>query len=290
MTALPLSALRAMAEHLPPSEVEVGDVEDVALSRDGREMVVRIYRPLTPHAGRGVVVWLHGGGFVLGGLALGDDTARRLCRELGVVVVAPDYATAPEHPFPAALDDCAAVLEWIDSGPPALESADVARVVVAGDSAGGNLAMASALRCRDERRPQMRAQVSVYGTTECVVSNPELGDLPFLTSSDAEWFWSAYTDDPEHPYVAPARAASVADLPPLLMVTAEHDPTRDASERYVRDVLAAGGEAHGTRYPGVAHGFFAMVELLPEARAALEEVAAFIAPHVGGETGGPAAV
>lgn len=281
MTSVPLAELRAMTDGMiPPSAIEVGRVIDANVPSPDREIPVRIYWPTASDSPTGALLWLHGGGFALGGLALGDDLSRRLCEALQVVVVNVDYAVAPENPFPAALDDCSAVYEWIRSTPVELSGANTTQVAVAGDSAGGNLAMVLSLKCRDEGLPLPACQVSIYGTAECVVSNPGLGDLVFLTSEDAEWFWDNYTAERDNPYVAPLRAESVAGLPPLLVVTAEHDPTRDASERYAERVAAEGGVATANRYPGVHHGFFGLVDLLDESRAAFSHVVTFIAEYL----------
>ncbi|WP_207844496.1 alpha/beta hydrolase [Williamsia soli] len=277
MTARSVDELRTMtAGMIPVSAIEVGSVFDSTVSTPARQVPIRVYRPTATAKSTGVLMWIHGGGFVLGGLAMGDDLSRRLCEALGVAVVNLDYALAPEHPFPAGVDDCLAVYEWIRSGPAELQGFDRSRIAVAGDSAGGNLAMVLSMRCRDEARTPPVCQVSVYGTAECVVTNPELGDLIFLTAADAEWFWEAYTSDHENPYVSPARAPSVAGLPPLFVVTAEHDPTRDGSERYGNRVTESGGVARVRRYPGVHHGFFGLVDVLDEARDAFGDVVAFI--------------
>lgn len=140
--------------------------------------------------------------------------------------------------------------------------------------------MVLSLKYRDEGLPLPLCQVSIYGTAECVVSNPELGDLAFLTSEDAEWFWTNYTSERDNPYVAPKRADSLAGLPPLLVVTAEHDPTRDASERYAERMASEGGTAIAKRYPGDHHGLFGMVDVLDESRAAFTDVVTFITTHL----------
>lgn len=277
MTALPIEQLRAATEAMiPTSPVAVGRVVDTTVQSGERDVPVRLYWPTGDSPPRGVLLWLHGGGFALGGLALGDDLGRRFCEALQLVVVNVDYAVAPEHPFPAALEDVTAVYQWLRSAPDVLAGCDSTRVGVGGESAGGNLAMVLSLRCRDEGLVPPVCQLSVYGTAECVISNPELGDLPFLTVEDVEWFWAAYTDQRDHPYVSPARAASLQGLPPLLMVTAEHDPTRDASESYARRMSAEGGRARVTRLPGVHHGFFGMLDVLEESRQAFDEAVGFI--------------
>ncbi|CAM3306656.1 alpha/beta hydrolase [Nocardioides dubius] len=277
MTTLPIEQLRAATvASIPASGIEVGQVQELTVGHGGRQVPIRVYRPADVAEPDGVLLWLHGGGFALGGLELGDDLSRRLCNATGLAVVNVDYAVAPERPFPAGLHDCLAVLGWIRGAPSELDGCATSRVVVAGDSAGGNLAMVLSQLCRDQGLPAPACQVSVYGTAECTITNPELADLPFLTAADAEWFWSAYTDTPEDPYVSPALAEDLTALPPLFVVTAEHDPTRDGSERYAAALAAHGGVAVHRRYPGMHHGFFGMVDLLPEAQQAFDDVVAFI--------------
>lgn len=284
LTDLDLAQMRALVEQIAsaPPEVTVHSVEDRIVDGPDVTIPIRIYRP-DDAPDLPALVWLHGGGFALGSLETGDDICRRLCSAAGIVVINVDYRLSPEHPYPAALDDCMAVYAWARAEKRAGDGIDGARVAVAGDSAGGNLAMAMSLRCRDESLPLPSCQVSIYGTAEMVISNPELGDLPFLANEDVEWFWSAYLPEPEcadHPYVSPARASVLSDLSPLLVVTAEHDPTRDASEDYARRVLEAGVEVEIRRYPLMYHGFFGRPGMFAEAAQAHRDVVEFLSRHL----------
>lgn len=280
LTALPLAAMRQAADQLPASPVTVARVTETTVPGPGGPVPVRVYRR-NPAGPAPALLWLHGGGFVLGSLAMGDDLCRRLANATGAVVVNVAYRLAPEHPYPSALEDCAAVYRWAHRRPDALGPV-TGLVAAGGDSAGGNLAMALALRARDDGLPPMACQLSVYGTADMVVTNPELGDVPFLTAGDCHWFWDRYVPDPARradPHVNPARAASLQGLPPLLAITAEHDPTRDGTEEYARRVAAAGGHAIIRRYPGMAHGFFLMPDL-EQARAAFTDATAFLTEYL----------
>jgi acetyl esterase len=281
LTSLPVEAMRQSVELTAvPSPFEVARVEDATVEGPGGAIPVRIYHrdPGTPSP---VLIWLHGGGFVLGTLTIGDDICRRIASALGAVVVNVQYRLAPEDPYPAGLDDCQSVYQWAHSRPAELGPV-TGRVAVGGDSAGGNLTMALAQKARDGSLAPMTCQLSVYGTADTVVTNPELGDVPFLTSEACHWFWNHYLPDPalrDDPYVNPARAADLSGLAPLMAITAEHDPTRDGTEAYARRVAAAGGQVIAKRYPGMAHGFFSMQDL-QVARDALADAVSFLRDHL----------
>ena len=283
MTALPIDELRTMTSAmLVPSPVSVRDVREGLVEGAGGPIPIRVYRPDVGAAASAVLVWLHGGGYALGGLSMGDDLCRRLCVTAGVTVVNIDYRLAPEHPFPAGLEDCVAVYRWVRSGPAELRDCDTQAVAVAGDSAGGNLAMALALYCRDRGIPQPACQISYYGTADFMITNPEYAELPFLTGSDMHWFWDTYLPvaDRDNPYAAPARTSNPGDLPPLLVITAENDPTRDGTEDYARRLRDAGVPVEMTRYAGVQHGFVSLTSLLPEAATALGQTVEFLRNHL----------
>lgn len=225
----------------------------------------RRYRPA---GAPGVVVHLHGGGFVEGGLDSHDALCHRLAARSGWEVLAVDYRLAPEHPFPAALQDAAAVLTACGDGP----------VVLLGDSAGGTLVAALA---RHRLRP-VALQVLVYpalGAAEPLPSRIEFAEGYGLTDAAMAWYLDAYVPDPadrDHPDVAPGLAEPPPDLPPALVITAELDPVRDDGERYAQRLAAAGVPARCTRYPGTVHGFWRRPATVAAARAAIDEVAAAI--------------
>ena len=246
--------------------------------------------PVRIYEGRGTaatVVYFHGGGFVVGGLESHDDVCAEICDATGFRVVSVDYRLAPEHPFPAAPDDAFAAVEWA-----AAHAAEIGgradRLAVAGDSAGGNLVAAAALRARDRGGPALRALVNIYGScnypSEQTASAREYADGPILKQDDIDWFYEQYLRDPareQHdPQAAPVRAASHAGLPPTFVGTAECDPSRDDAELFGAKVAAAGVEVEIRRYPGMVHGFASWVGFLPGARAVLQDAAAFLKRHL----------
>ena len=285
LTSLPLEAMRQSVETAMgvPSPVKVASVENTAVEGQCGVIPVRIYRQV-PDTPSPVLIWLHGGGFVLGTLTMGDDICRRIASALGAVVINVQYRLAPENRYPAALDDCLSVYLWAHGKPEVLGPV-TGRVAVGGDSAGGNLTLALAQKVRDNALAPMACQLSVCGAAGAIVTNPEFGDMPFLTSEDCRWYWDQYIPDPslrDDPYVNPASAADVSGLPPLMAITAEFDPTRDGTEAYAHRVAATGGQATVKRYPGMTHGFFLMRDL-EGARAALSDAIAFLGDHLSAE-------
>jgi acetyl esterase len=259
------------------SKAEMASVTDRTVPGPGGDIPVRIYVPTTEPGPRPVLVYFHGGGWVIGDLETHDSTVRALASGSGATVVSVDYRLAPEHPFPAALDDCLAAVRWVaDHG--AEIDVDPARLAVAGDSAGGNLAAAVALALRDSD-PALRAQVLVYPVTDGTLGEPSMdenGDGYFLTKATMAWFWDHYMGDRDR---ATEPAASVlhapdealAGLPPALVVTAEFDPLRDEGEAYASRLAAAGVDVTTSRYDGMIHGFFSMGDFVPEGKAAIDE-------------------
>ncbi|MCX4524527.1 MULTISPECIES: alpha/beta hydrolase [unclassified Streptomyces] len=262
----------------------VGSVEDrVVPGPDGAPPVpVRVYRP-DPRRWPGprpTVVFCHGGGWVLCGLDSHDRTVRALCRASGAVIVSVDYRRAPEHRFPAALLDAYAALRWA-AGRVAELGGDPAALVVAGDSAGGNLAVGSALLARDLGGPAVALQVLVY---PCLDAARDSGSYRtnaegyFLTAAHLRWFWEQYLGpggDPADPLASPA-AADPAGLPPAHVVTAGCDPLRDEGAAYVRALRAAGTRADLDHHPGMFHGFLALADVLPQAREAMRRLGGVI--------------
>ncbi len=272
------ASMNAMVAMMGPGE-EVGSVEDRKIDAAGQTLPVRIYRPKGSDDAAPVLVFYHGGGFVLGGLDSHDRDCRTLANQGQCVVVAVDYRLAPEHPFPAAVDDACGALTWV------LEHAgeigvDPDRVAVGGDSAGGNLAAVTALWARD-KGIVLRFQLLIYP----VVDFSE-GDYPsraenaagyMLDEQAMEWFTDRYLrDDPDrHDWrLTPVRAARHDGLAPALVITAEFDPLRDEGETYAAKLAAAGVPATATRYDGLIHGFFSMAAVIPAARPAVEEAGA----------------
>lgn len=282
MESLPVDALRASLAY-PPLErrTAVGESVDLAISLPGRVLPARLYRPLDVRS-RGVTVFFHGGGFVIGNLDTHDHVCRDLCAGSGAAVIAIDYRLAPEHRFPAAVDDSFAAVRWVEQHADEL-SIDPACMVVAGDSAGGNLAAVTALRIRDEGGPALRAQVLVYPVTD-YHTPPTRSYIDnqsgySLTRAAMIRFWDDYLAngrDAANPHCCPLRAPSLAELPRALVVTAEFDPLRDEGEAYANRLFDAGVRTTLWRHDGLIHGFFRMGLVCAKAHEGLLRTAAWI--------------
>ena len=226
----------------------------IAPGADGAGIVVRVYAPATDGAHRPGIVFLHGGGWVIGDLDSHDGVCRRICNGVDAVVVAVHYRRAPEHKFPAAADDAYDALTWAAANAPDL-GIDETRLAVCGDSAGGNLAAAVALMARDRGGPALRFQALVYPVTDVVEvadeaypSRVENGTGYFLTTAAMRWYRDQYLADEADaadPYCSPVMATSLAGLPPAYVLTAEYDPLRDEGEHYGAQTGGRGRPCHG---------------------------------------------
>ena len=233
---------------------------------------VRIYRP-SDATGLGVVVWFHGGGWVLGSVDSHDNLCRQLSDEANAVVVSVEYRLAPEAKFPAALDDCITAWNWVAKE---IESygGDPDRMVIGGDSAGGNLAAAACLVLRDEGGPQPIAQLLVYPVTDYEFESASMRDNAVgygLERSDMQWFYKQYAENEEQCAdwrMSPLRAADVSGLPPALVLTAEYDPLRDQGNAYAARLSSSGVATEVLCVDGVFHGFFNMVAFIEPAKEA----------------------
>jgi acetyl esterase len=280
--ALPVADARAMMAALvgmsAPATLPLAAVADRTVPGPAGEVPVRIYTP-QGSGPRSVIVYFHGGGWVLGGLDTHDGVCRELAAGTGAVIVSVDYRLAPEHKFPAAADDCYAALVWVATNAAAI-GGDAARIAIAGDSAGGNLTCVTALRARDEGGPALRLQLPVYPVTDHSFDRPSYRENAtgyLLETAAMEWFWDHYLPTPSagtHPYASPLRAADLRGLPPALVITAEFDPLRDEGEAYARRLQEAGVPTTLSRYDGMIHGFFGMSGVMDKARAAMAEACA----------------
>ena len=261
------------AQALSP-RVEVGAVEDVEVPGAEGPLAGRIYRPERPNP-TSTLLFIHGGGFVIGDIASYDSQCRILCREVHATVLALEYRLAPEDPFPAAVEDAIAACEWTLSHVGAL-GADATRVVVAGDSAGGNLAAVVSQALRGSV-PGLAAQLLLYPVTDFSSERPsheETADGLFLTRDDMSWFEAHYLGDAdprEDPRVSPL-AGDLSGLPPAIVVTAEMDPLRDDGEAYADALEAAGVAVVRHRFDGLVHGFFAMGAFSSTVQVAIDEI------------------
>lgn len=258
---------------------EVDRVDDRHIPGPDGDVPVRVY---TPHAAvgaaHGVLVWLHGGGFVIGDLDTADATCRALANRAGCVVVSVDYRLAPEHRAPAAVDDCLAALVWTVENFELL-GVDASKVAVGGDSAGGNLAARLCQRVRDEFGPDIDFQLLVYPVIDLTQSHPSMEDNAegyFLTKDLMTWFIRHYIGDgdPKDVSVSPLYADDLSGLPPALVITAEYDPLRDEGEAYAARLRDAGVPTELVRYDGQIHGFMAMAWMLDDGKAALDRAGA----------------
>jgi acetyl esterase len=287
VAAMSLDDLRASREawrtRSAVAGVSVHETAEHAVPVAGGAIRVRLYRP-SAAAALPAILYLHGGGWVLGDLEHSDALCRHLCAEAGCVVANVDYRLAPEHRFPTAVEDGYAALGWLGRQP----GVDPARIAVAGSSAGGNLAAAIALMARDRAGPAIRAQLLVYPVLDAACGFPSYAAFAegfIVSTEDMRWYWRQYlrlAADADGPYACPLRAADLSELPPALVITAECDPVRDDGERYAERLRGAGVPVRRTRYPGTLHGFFAMPGRFPKASAAIREAAAFLRAELSG--------
>jgi acetyl esterase len=254
---------------------EVGRVEDRTIPGPESTLPVRIYTP----EGAGpfqLLVWFHGGGWVVGDLDTADATCRNLAVGAGCVVISVDYRLAPEIKFPGPAEDCYAATRWVEQNAASI-NVDPGRIAVGGDSAGGNLAAAVSLMARDRGASLPIFQLLVYPVTDrnfdtqSYVNNSEGYQL---TRDGMLWYWDHYLKDDAdafNPYAAPLQASDLSGLPPALVITAEYDPLRDEGEAYGRRLEAAGVPTVCKRYDGMIHGFFGMAAVLDKGKQAVEE-------------------
>ncbi|WP_369142273.1 alpha/beta hydrolase [Streptomyces sp. R44] len=242
-----------LAAAVPAPDTAEMEVEDRVVPADP-DVVVRIYRP---REAQGAVVWLHGGGFVMGDVDTEHPWATRIAESSGAVVISVGYRLAPEHPFPAALDDAYAVLNWTSEHAAELGVAP-ARIAVGGHSAGGGLAAAVALRARDEQGPPIRFQLLNQAGLDDRLdtwSARNFTDTPWFHRGKAIAGWRHYLGSrPATPYAAPARAADLSGLPPAYIASAEFCPNRDEDLAYALRLLQAGVSVEIHQWPGTFHG------------------------------------
>jgi len=268
-----IAAMAAFAGE-PPS---IAKVESRTVPGPAGEISLRVFTPegAAPHP---VLVYFHGGGWVIGGLDTHDVPCRDLANRAGCIIVSVDYRLAPEHKFPAAPEDCYAATRWVAENAASI-GADPGRLAIGGDSAGGNLAAVVALMARDRGGPRIVHQLLIYPVTDVgqdTVSYRENADGYLLSAADMAWFWNHYLATPaegENPYASPLRARFLRGLPPAHVITAELDPLRDEGEQYAARLKDAGVEVQLTRYDGMIHGFFGLGAVLAQGKKAMEEAA-----------------
>jgi acetyl esterase len=264
------------ASVIPPDCPAPARSVDRMLAGKSGDFRIRIHTP--PGTGPfGVCCYFHGGGWVLGSIETHDDVVRRLVAESGCVFISVEYPLAPEHKYPAGLEDSYLALQWVRDHASEL-NIDPNRLTVAGDSAGGNIAAALCLMARDRGDVKIAAQVLNYPITDCDFDRPsyqEYAEGYLLGRRDMQWFWRSYVEAPEQmtePYASPLRAASLAGLPAALVVVAECDPLCDEGVAFAKALEAAGVPTTLRVYPGMIHGFIKRYNEFDDARTATREI------------------
>ncbi len=265
------AAMRGLAGEPGP----IGSVIDRSIPGPAGDIPVRIYVPEGegPHPG---VVFFHGGGWVIGDLDSHDPLCRELASGAGCVVVAVHYRLAPEDRFPAATDDALAATRWVAEHAAEL-GIDPARLAVAGDSAGGNLAAVTALRVRDEGGPALRFQLLIYPVTDCRMGHPSMEENAegyLLTRDTMRWFIGHYLGDggdPADPLASPLLAEDLSGLPPAHIIVAEYDPLRDEGIAYGERLRDAGVDVTVSNHAGMIHSFVSLGAVLDGGRKGLDE-------------------
>ena len=262
----------------------VHEVRDTQVPGPAGAIPVRVYRPAAEGA-LPTLVYFFGGGWVLGSVETSDAICRRLANAVPCQVITVGYRLAPESPFPAAVHDCHAAVRWIVANAAEL-GADPERIVVGGDSAGGNLAAVTAQQCAAEGI-RLAGQVLVYpntlygATTDSMRDND---DPALFNQRSVAWYWRHYLTSPDEgqdPRVSPLLADDLTGLPPALVITAEYDPLRDEGEQYAARLRESGVPVLQTRYDGMVHGFFAMAGVLDGGRRAMHQVSDWLAGRMG---------
>ncbi|MFD4433819.1 alpha/beta hydrolase [Nocardia sp. NPDC058497] len=269
-----IRARRAPLQRLP----DMREARDLTIDGPGGQLPLRVFRPHHDGDALPVIVFAHGGGFVFCDLDSHDEFCRSMAAGVGAVVISVDYRLAPEHPAPAAHDDMLAALRWAAENAGAL-GGDPARIALAGDSAGGNLAATVAIAVRDGGGPEVAAQVLIYPVIDDdfeTESYQRFGTGHYNTTSAMRWYWQNYaphgTDDVR---LVPTRASSLASLPPAVVVTAELDPPCSAGDAYAQRLAGDGVPVRHRRYNGLFHGFLT-IPSLAATRAARTEVWAMV--------------
>ena len=267
-----------------PEAPELARVSPLSIPAPHGAIPARIYVPKEPRLKNGLapaLVFFHGGGWVIGDLDSHDVVCRQLADAGELIVISVDYRLAPEHKFPAATDDAIAATKWVAAHAREL-GIDAARLSIGGDSAGGNLTAVTALAARDGDGPKIAGQVLIYPAVDFALthgshSEPETSVL--LTHSVIRWFRDHYlngTADIHDWRASPARATTLAGLPPAYVLTAGADPLRDEGDEYAARLKQAGVPVTTKHFPGQFHGFFTMGKLLREANVAVSEIGAWL--------------
>jgi acetyl esterase len=263
-----------------PEPPELKSVQPLAISAPHGSIPARVYTPLKPRQANGLapcLVFFHGGGWVIGDLDSHDVVCRKLADEGELIVISVDYRLAPEHKFPAAVEDAITATRWIAENAKQL-GIDASRLTVGGDSAGGNLAAVVAISARDGNGPAVAGQLLIYPATDLALTHPSHSEPEtsiLLTHSVIRWFRDHYLNgdaDVSDWRASPARTNTLVGQPPAYVLTAGGDPLRDEGEEYARRLKEAGVPVTFRTFPGQFHGFFTMGKLLQQANVAAREI------------------
>lgn len=268
----------ARRKKLFPTEIEpVASVQDDSIPGPSGDTPIRIYKP-EDDAPYPLIMFFHGGGWMIGDLDAEDTTCRGLCRRVGAVVVSVDYRLAPETLFPGAVNDCYSATVWAAQNASKL-GANPSQIATAGTSSGGNLCAAVALKARDEGDPPIAHQLLFCPAIDYRFDRPsyiENAEGFGLTAQAMRWFWDqylGYQSEDLHPYACPIRDQNLSGLAAATVITAEYDVLRDEAEDYADAMSAAGVDVQCTRYDGMIHGFNAQLGIIDRAKEALNEAA-----------------
>lgn len=276
--SVPAEELQAiMTRRQMPVVTEVKTVRDFEIPAEGRAIGARLYLPCDDPAG--LIVNFHGGGWVLGNLNSTDATMRLIANQTQCAIVSVDYRLAPQHPFPAAVNDAICAVDWVAANMAPLIGKSGAPLIVMGDSAGGNLAAVAVQQARDHGGPAIALQVLIYPATENDIDSPAMTAFvpPFLTRENMVWFFAQYAaPDGADPRFAPGKATNLRGLPPTVIVTAEYDLLTAEGKLYGDKLRAAGVEVTNLHYDGAIHGFFSMASMLPIGQRAIADISACI--------------
>jgi acetyl esterase len=269
----------AMMQMVGPKDVPVGRIENIVMPGPAGDIALRVY---TPVAAGGeplpVLIFFHGGGFIIGDLDTHDGLCRMFANEGGYRVIAVDYRLAPEHPFPAAVEDAFAAVCWIEANAPAL-GVDANRIAVGGDSAGGNLSAVIAQLAKEKGAPKIAFQLLMFPATQIGQETASMREFSvgyFLDRQTMDWFYAQYAPagtDKTDLRLSPLHAPDLSGLPPAYVLLGGFDPLHDEGLQYAQKLRAAGVEVEVADYKGMVHTFTYMQTLLPQAREAVTAAA-----------------
>ncbi|WP_052223586.1 alpha/beta hydrolase [Novosphingobium malaysiense] len=281
LSDLSLEEARARWDMMDFGEAEpLHEVRDLVIPGPASPIAARLYLPSADPTA--LIVFLHGGGWALGGLSSHDKTIRGLALRSGAAFLAIDYRLAPETPFPGPLEDAVAATAWAEANAGQLVGTRKP-LLIAGDSAGGNLAAAVAIHARDHGGPELDGQVLIYPATDAGMQTQSYrtrGNGGMMSGKDMAWFWDQYVPDVsmrDDPRASVSRTKDLSNLPPALVVTAEFDPLRDEGQAYVKRLKDAGVTAECLHFGDQPHGFLTFYQFAPSAGSAFEEIGRAIA-------------